>query len=116
MYFFNGTEETSQEDIAKIMGSDTIMERAYHELDRYYWNEEELLSYEQAQKYEWGYNASMEQKFDEGEQIGIAKGEQIGIAKEKIEIAKAMLQKNMGTQIISEIIGLPVAEIESLKP
>ena len=115
MYFFNGTEETSPEDIAKIMGSDTIMERAYHELDRYYWNEEELLSYEQAQKYEWGYNASMEQKFDEGEQIGIAKGEQIGIAKEKIEIARNLLASNVSVNVIAQATGLTFEEIEKLK-
>ncbi len=104
MYFFNGTEETSPEDIAKIMGSDTIMERAYHELDRYYWNEEELLSYEQAQKYEWGYNASMEQKFDEG----IEKGRE----EEKKEIARKMLEKGMDAKMIKELTGYSLEDLD----
>jgi predicted transposase/invertase (TIGR01784 family) len=104
MYFFNGTEETSPEDIAKIMGSDTIMERAYHELDRYYWNEEELLSYEQAQKYEWGYNASMEQKFDEG----IEKGRE----EEKKEIARKMLEKGMNAKMVKEITGYSLEDLD----
>jgi len=128
MYFFNGTEETSSEDLAKIIGSDAIIERAYHELDRYYWNETELLSYEQAEKYEDAYNASIRQAIDDGEQIGIAKGEQIGIAKgkqigivktkkealeEKKEIARKMLKKGITHEIVSELTGFSVDELDA---
>ena len=61
----------------------------------------------------------MAQKFDEGMEKGKAEGkaegEQIGIEKEKIEIAKTMLQKSMDAQTIAEITGLLIEEIESLK-
>ena len=125
MYFFKGCDETSPEDLAKIIGSDAIIERAYHELDRYYWNETELLSYEQAEKYEGAYNASLAQKFDEGEQkgreegekIGIAKGEQIGLTKgreeEKIAMARKMLEKGMDVRTVKELTGY---SLEDLKP
>ena len=43
-----------------------IIEKAYEELNRFSWNEEELLTYDQAEKHENCYSASMEQKFDEG--------------------------------------------------
>ena len=115
MYFFKACTETSPDDLAKIVGSDAIMERAYHELDRYYWDEIELRTYEQTEKYEHCYNASIRQAIDEGIEKGIEKGEQIGIAKEKIEIAKTMLQKSMDAQTIAEITGLLIEEIESLK-
>ena len=106
MYFFNGTEETSPEDLAKIIGSDAIMERAYHELDRYYWNEDELLSYEQAEKYEGAYNASMRQKYDEGRE----EGEYL----KAIKTAKIMKTKGMQTTVITECTGLSEDEIEKL--
>jgi predicted transposase/invertase (TIGR01784 family) len=117
MYFFNGCEDTSPEDLAKIIGSDMILERAYHELDRHYWSEEELLSYEQSKKYIGAYNASMRQKYDEG----IAKGED----KKAIEIARKMIARKrplaeiiedtgLSKEDILKYTGLSVSEIEKL--
>jgi predicted transposase/invertase (TIGR01784 family) len=111
MYFFNGTEETSSEDLAKIIGSDVIIERAYHELDRYYWNETELLSYEQAEKYEGAYNASIRQAIDDGEQIGIAKTKKEAL-EEKKEIAGKMLKKGIDREIVRELTGFSVDELD----
>jgi predicted transposase/invertase (TIGR01784 family) len=81
MYFFKNAEETKEADLAKIIGDDPIIERAYSELNRFTWSEEELLTYEQAEKYEKDYLASLEYQFDEG----LEKGEQIGILKGKEE-------------------------------
>ena len=65
-YFFKHAEETSQEDLHKLVEQDKIIGRAYEELDRYSWSEAELLEYDQAEKYEGAYIASLEHKFDEG--------------------------------------------------
>lgn len=111
MYFLKHADDTSESQSAQIIGGDPIIERAYQELNRFSWNEEELRTYDQTEKYEGSYIASMAQKFDEGK----AEGEQIGIEKEKIEIAKTMLQKSMDAQTIAEITGLLIEEIESLK-
>jgi predicted transposase/invertase (TIGR01784 family) len=132
-YYFNHAEETSEDDLARIIGSDHIMQRAYRELDRFSWNEAELLTYDQTEKYEGAFIASMDQKFDEGlergEQIGIAKGEQIGIAKgEQIGIAKGehrlleekkrmirlMLEKGMSFEIICELTNQSISEVKAL--
>ena len=59
----------------------------------------------------------------EGEKIGLEKGkiewlkegEQIGLEKGKIEIAKNMLNKGLDLNLISELSGLSVDEIEKLK-
>ena len=110
MYFFKGTDETSPEDLAKIIGSDAIMERAYHELDRYYWNEEELRTYEQTQKYEWGYHASIRQAINDGEQIGIAKTKKEAL-EEKKEIARKMLKKGITNEIVKELTGFTKDEL-----
>ena len=56
-YFFKHAEKTSEEDLKKIIGHDQIIEKAYDELNRFSWNEEELLTYDQAEKYEGAYIA-----------------------------------------------------------
>jgi predicted transposase/invertase (TIGR01784 family) len=106
-YFFKHAAETSEKDLEKIVGQDDIIERAYEELNRFSWNEEELFTYEQAEKYEWDYHACMEQKYDEG----IAKGK----AEEKAEVVKNLFAQGCDIPFITSITGLSKQEIESLK-
>lgn len=109
MYFFKHAEETSEADLVKIIGKDSIIERAYSELNRFTWTEEELLTYEQAEKYEKDFLASLEQKFDEG----IAKGEQ-RLKEEKKNMARMMIQERMDIQNVFKIIGLSEDDIKIL--
>lgn len=117
-YFFQHAEDTSEKDLIKLIGHDQIIERAYEELDRFTWNEQELLTYEQAEKYAKCYEASMLQKFDEGEKRGIEKGEKIGIEKgEKIamlKVAKNMLKQGIDIQYIKNATGLSTEEINEI--
>jgi predicted transposase/invertase (TIGR01784 family) len=137
-YFFKHAENTSDEDLQKLAEHEHIITRAYEELDRYSWNEEELLTYDQAEKYEAIYRASLEQKFDEGEKIGIEKGEKMGVEKgEKIgiekgkmegekmgiekgkkvallKVAKNLLKQGLNIQEIQKVTGLSKKDIESL--
>ena len=55
------------------------------------------------------YNATQE-----GINIGISQGINQGMKKEKLEIAKSMLKKNMDIEDIIDITGLPKEEIEKL--
>lgn len=88
-YFFKHAEDTSEEELHKLVKGDHIIERAYQELNRFSWDEEELRTYEQSEKWLGAYLATLEQKFDEGIAAGIEKGEKIGIAKgEKLGIEK----------------------------
>jgi predicted transposase/invertase (TIGR01784 family) len=102
------------------------MERAYEELNRFTWNEEEILTYDQAEKYEGAFQASMAQKFDEGVAKGIekgiekgmakgiAKGMAKGIAKTNFEIARKMVLDGVSVETISKFTGLSEKEINSL--
>ncbi len=45
--FFRYAAETNEEDLDKIVGSDVIIKRAYEEMNKFNWSEEELLAYEQ---------------------------------------------------------------------
>jgi predicted transposase/invertase (TIGR01784 family) len=113
-YFFKHAEETGEEDLKKLIGSDLIIQKAYTALDRFFWNEEELRTYEQAEKRVHDYLASMEQKYDEGK----IEGEAIGIAKGKTEMAREIareLRKNgVAISLIAIGSGLSEEEINSL--
>jgi predicted transposase/invertase (TIGR01784 family) len=122
-YFFKHAEETSEKDFQKIIAHDPIIERAYEELNRFSWNEQELLTYEQAEKYEGAYRASMLQKFDEGklegEKLGIEKGklegEKLGIEKGKLEGEQIGIEKGEKIGIEKgEKIGIQKGEKKAL--
>ena len=110
MYFFKNAEETTESDLEKLVGKDMIIERAYDELDRFHWNEEELLTYDQAEKYEGAYIASMAQKYDEGLEKGLEKGREEGIEK----VARNMLSKGIDVEIIASVTGLTPQAIRQL--
>jgi predicted transposase/invertase (TIGR01784 family) len=78
-YFFKHADETSEEELAQLIGNDLIIEKAYNELNSLTWNDAERLTYEQNQKYEWDHQAQMEQKYDEGMEKGVEKGIEKGI-------------------------------------
>jgi predicted transposase/invertase (TIGR01784 family) len=101
-YFFKHAESTSLEDTLKLIGDDEIMKQAYKQLDRVSWNDEELLTYDQAEKYEGAYLASMAQKFDEGR------------FEEKMNIARKMLKEKFDISAIAAITSLSVDQIKSI--
>lgn len=105
-YYFKHAESTSPEEIAKLIGDDDIMQKAYRQLDRVFWNDAELLTYDQAEKYEGAYVASMAQKFDEGKQQGLEEG--------KINIARSMLRQKFEPLIIAELTGLSLESIRRI--
>lgn len=105
-YFFLHAEETREEDLASIIGSDEIIERVYQELNRFSWNEEELLTYDQAEKYAGSYKASMDQRYDEGIEKGIEKG--------ILQVATALLNQGVASPLIVEATGLSMDKIEEL--
>ncbi|CAO5672947.1 MAG: hypothetical protein CNLJKLNK_00718 [Holosporales bacterium] len=92
MYFFKYAQDTGPEMIKKICEDNDVLKRAFQELDRAYWTEEELSTYEAALKKERDLEAAFEQQFDNGMAKGIELGEAKGIAKgmaKGVEIGKA---------------------------
>ena len=131
LYFLKCSEETSEEDLCHIIGKDTIMERAYHELSRFSWDEAELLTYDQAEKYQWAHEASLEQKFDEGmekgrevgliegmekgREVGLIEGMEKGEKKARLALAMHLLHKQFPIDQISELTQFSEEELEALK-
>lgn len=114
-YFFKHAEETSQEDLHKLIDQDEIIGRAYEELDRYSWNEEELLEYDQAEKYEGAYIATLEYKYDQGKKEGKIEGKKEGIEEGKMEVAINMLKQGFKVKDIQKATGVSKQQILSLK-
>lgn len=110
-YFFKHAEETSDEDIHKIFEKDGIIQRAYEELDRFHWNDEELRAYEAVIKHETDYQASLDFKFEQG----IQQGEQRGEKKTLIKVVHNMLKQGLNIQNISSATGLNAKEIKRIQ-
>ncbi|WP_264337005.1 MULTISPECIES: Rpn family recombination-promoting nuclease/putative transposase [unclassified Wolbachia] len=111
IYFFKHADETSEEDLKKIIGSDVIIGRAYDELNQYNWSKEERLAYDQAKKRTDDYLSTLEEKLHEGILIGHEKGRK----EREIEVAKNLLKAGVSVDLIAESTGLPKAEISKLK-
>jgi len=81
-YFFKHADETREEDLRNLIGSDEVIERAYEELNQFNWTEEELLTYEQETKRIMDNKAAeaylIATAKAEGIQIGETRGIQIG--------------------------------------
>ncbi|MGI9214128.1 MAG: Rpn family recombination-promoting nuclease/putative transposase, partial [Gammaproteobacteria bacterium] len=86
-YFFKNAQETSEKDLQQIIGKDLIIQRAYEELNKFSWSEEELLSYEAVIKREMDHQAILDKQYNDGK----AEGE---LEKAK-SIAKAMLKESL---------------------
>jgi len=118
-YYFKHAEETSEDDLHKIFEKDVIIQRAYEELDRFHWKEEELRAYEAVVKHEMDYQASLDFKFDQGMKKGLQKGLEKGKAEGEMEalvkVAKNMLKQGLSIQNISSATGLSAKEVKKIQ-
>ncbi len=125
-FFFKYAEETTDEDLRKIAEKSPIIKLAYDELDKFHWNEKDLVAYEERVMDLQKEAAILEQKLDdakhEGIQIGEEKGRKEGIQighqkgrkAEKIEVAKNLLKAGFSIDIIAQTTGLTVNEVKGL--
>ncbi|QMV46175.1 Rpn family recombination-promoting nuclease/putative transposase [Wolbachia pipientis] len=130
-FFFKYAEETTDEDLRKIAEKSPIIKLAYDELDKFHWNEKDLVAYEERVMDLQKEAAILEQKLDdakhegrhegrhEGIQIGHEKGKIEGIAEgeqqTKIAVAKNLLKAGVSTDIISQTTGFSHSEILQLR-
>ncbi len=80
-----------------------IVKLAYDELDKFCWNEKDLVAYEERIMDLRKEEAILEYKLEEG------------IEKGKIEVAKNLLKAGVSVNLIAESTGLSQAEIVQLK-
>ena len=106
-YFFKYADETTEEDLETLIGQDTIIKRAYDELDRFSWSEKELNNYE---------SVEMKQMADEAiKEAAFEKGQDKGRKEEKFALAKKLLKRGRPLQEVSEDTGLSAEELKKLQ-
>lgn len=110
-YFFKYADETTEEDLNNIIGQDTIIKRAYDELDRFSWTEKELNNYESVEMKQAADAAVKEAAFEKGQD----RGREEGRKEEKLEIAQVLLKQGLPTQQIAEATGLTIEEINVIQ-
>ncbi len=115
-------DETTEEDLRKIAEKAPIIKLAYDELDRFSWNEKDLVAYEERIMdlrkeeaiLEYRLDLATEKGIQIGEERGIKIGKEEGKIEGKIEVAKAMLANNVDVNTIVKFTGLSISEIEEL--
>ncbi len=118
MFFFRYAEDTTDEDLRKIAEKSPIIKLAYDELDKFHWNEKDLMAYEERimnlQKEEAILEYRLDLAKDEGIQIGHEKGREEGEKEAKIAVAKNLLKAGVSIDIIAQTTGLTVDEVKDL--
>ncbi len=131
MFFFRYAEDTTDEDLRKIAEKSPIIKLAYDELDKFHWNEKDLVAYEERvmdlQKEAAIWKQRLDDARDEGIQIGHEKGREEGIQigheksreegekQAKIAVAKNSLKAGVSIDVIAEITGFSVDYIEKIQ-
>jgi len=134
-YFSEGNEEykfvaaldCNKEELKKLCKGDRMMEKFEENVNKlnndsrfttFLTEEEDMEKLRNTWIHyykEEGKELGLKEGIKEGKEIGIKEGKAEGITESKLEIAKNMLKKEMDMKTISEITGLSIKEIETLK-
>ncbi|WP_341814660.1 Rpn family recombination-promoting nuclease/putative transposase [Wolbachia endosymbiont (group A) of Chalcis sispes] len=107
LFFFKYADETTDEDLRKIAEKSPIIKLAYDELDKFHWNEKDLIAYEERIMDLRKEEAILEYRLD------LAKEE--GRKEMEIEVAKNLLKAGVSFNIIAQTTGLSMSEIKELQ-
>ena len=121
-------KSNKEEDMSQLLKEDTIFEKAMKKYNYFTDNEDLLNEYDKREAYLVYQHSLMRDFKEEGKLEGIKEGKLEGIREgieqgiekgryaEQISMAKAMKNKNMDINLISEITGLSIEEIRNLRP
>ena len=112
--FLKRAEEKRQEGLARIVGSDQVIYRAYEALNRFSWTEIELNTYEQEEKRERDAQSILMNAKAESKAEGLVEGEARGKAETAYEIALKLVLRGTPIKDAAEIAELTSEQIEKL--
>jgi len=78
-FFFRYAEDTNDEDLRKITEQEPVIKLAYNELDKFHWDEKDLVAYEEKIMDVYKEENILAQKFDDAIKKGRQEGRQEGI-------------------------------------
>ncbi len=130
-YFFKHANHTSENDLPRIVGNDSIIQKAYEELNFLTWSEAERNTYESFLKADKDQRAIFEKKFDEGFGEGFDKGvnserektnaalatleaERAKIHAQRVQQVKLMHKRKMDPAEISTFTGCSLEQVETI--
>ena len=118
-YFFKHASETTPQELEKLVGSDEVIQEAYHALDSAYWTENELRLYEQETKSENDGLSMLRYAeltgIEKGREEGLTEGIEKGRTAEKFTLTRNALQADLALPVIAQLTGLSIKQIEKLK-
>ena len=89
IYFFKYAPEITDEELGRAVGKNSAISMAYEVINRYYWSDKEINTYEKIKKIEMDNKAVMEaaldDKFDEGKAIGLEQGRVQGLEQGRVQ-------------------------------
>lgn len=105
----------TKEFASKISGDDKVMNKVRDRLEILSEDEKMIGLYDAEKIAEKVKNTQIKSARNEGIKEGIEKGIKQGIEQEKINTAKNMLNKNLDINLILEVTGLTIEQIQNLK-
>ena len=118
-YFLYHAARITPEELTRLIQDSPIIERAFKELDAFFWNEEEVHAYEAEEKRQLDYIASIslaerqgiekgkKQGREEGRQQGREEGRQQGI----LDTARKMQAAGLDVSLIRQVTGINPKEL-----
>lgn len=113
--FFKYADETTEEEVERIIGRDEVIKEAYEAINQFNWSEQELLAYEEDLKRTRDAIAIMDAAIEKAEKVGETRERDQGKEEEKLAIARNLLRTGLLVQVIADATGLTNEEIEKLK-
>ncbi|MEI0562878.1 Rpn family recombination-promoting nuclease/putative transposase, partial [Brachyspira pulli] len=98
----------------KLKEVNDIMPKVIDKYERFISSKEEMEVYNARDAFLYGQNVMLKREREEGIKEGIEQGIEKGIKENQILVAKNMKNKNMDIELISELTGLDIKEIEKL--
>ena len=114
-YFLKYADETSEQEVDQITQEMPSIKRAYDELNKFSWSEQELHTYEQEIKRETDNRAIEEYKMQQAIEKAVSNAVEQTKNQEKLAIAKNLLSIGISVDQIAAATLLSIAEIEKLK-
>ena len=113
--FFTMKDKDNKEEImSELVKEKPIMEEVHRKYNNFIKDRLMMNEYDKRQAYLYGNQIMLEEERRLGIEEGIKKGIEQGIEQEKCSLAKSMKSKNMDIELISELTGLSIEEIENL--
>ncbi|WP_300755263.1 Rpn family recombination-promoting nuclease/putative transposase [uncultured Brachyspira sp.] len=108
------TSKNLEASMSEIVKEKPIMEEVQKKYNNFVKSRLMMMEYEKKEAYLYGNQIMLDEERRLGKEEGIKEGKEEGIKEEKISLAKNMKNKNMDINLISELTGLGIEEIEKL--